>query len=374
MLDAHGNLKGLSHDMGVLYKHIEAHSKGGSDQNGFFKSIFGTTGMNGAMILAKSSKEVEDLTKRTEKAGKTGSYVAKLAAQNMGTAQGSAASAKQAMNAFKMTLGNAVLPAINQASNALAKFLLSKDGKKFQKNVGDVVGKFANGLVSLIRFATQHETMMKFVGGGFLVGYGAIKLAKITSFVGGLYKQYKDLAGINPKIENLGKTTSQLFTPTKFKDMTRGAKFTVGVSALFSAAQIGNDFYQAATAKTATQRIRSAGAGIGGIVGAGIGGILGGTVGATIGSQLGQAMGPEAAKSFGKAFSGHAAKYFVYGEKGSSSNGKYSKNAEQYVHDDYYKLSNHKLKGKKPLYAFDEIGYYDLKTHKYHDQRSLAER
>ena len=374
MLDAHGNLKGLSHDMGVLYQHIESHSKGGSDKNGFFKSIFGTTGMNGAMILAKSSKEVEDLTKRTEKAGKTGSYVAKLAAQNMGTAQGSAASAKQAMNAFKMTLGNAVLPAINQASNALAKFLLSKDGKKFQKNVGDVVGKFANGLVSLIRFATQHETMMKFVGGGFLVGYGAIKLAKITSFVGGLYKQYKDLAGINPKIENLGKTTSQLFTPTKFKDMTKGAKFTVGVSALFSAAQIGNDFYQAATAKTATQRIRSTGAGIGGIVGAGIGGILGGTVGATIGSQLGQAMGPEAAKSFGKAFSGHAAKYFVYGEKGSSSNGKYSKNAEQYVHDDYYKLSNHKLKGKKPLYAFDENGYYDLKTHKYHDQRSLAER
>ena len=331
MLDAHGNLKGLSHDMGVLYQHIESHSKGGSDKNGFFKSIFGTSGMNGAMILAKSSKEVEDLTKRTEKAGKTGSYVAKLAAQNMGTAQGSAASAKQAMNAFKMTLGNAVLPALNQASNALAKFLLSKDGEKFQKNVGDVVGKFANGLVSLIRFATQHETMMKFVGGGFLVGYGAIKLAKITSFVGGLYKQYNDLAEINPKIENLGKTTSQLFTPTKFKDMTRGAKFTVGVSALFSAAQIGNDFYQAATAKTVTQRIRSAGAGIGGIVGAGIGGILGGTVGATIGSQLGQAMGPEAAKSFGKAFSGHAAKYFVYGEKGSSSNGKYSKNAEQYV-------------------------------------------
>ena len=374
MLDAHGNLKGLSHDMGVLYQHIESHSKGGSDKNGFFKSIFGTSGMNGAMILAKSSKEVEDLTKRTEKAGKTGSYVAKLAAQNMGTAQGSAASAKQAMNAFKMTLGNAVLPALNQASNALAKFLLSKDGEKFQKNVGDVVGKFANGLVSLIRFATQHETMMKFVGGGFLVGYGAIKLAKITSFVGGLYKQYNDLAEINPKIENLGKTTSQLFTPTKFKDMTRGAKFTVGVSALFSAAQIGNDFYQAATAKTVTQRIRSAGAGIGGIVGAGIGGILGGTVGATIGSQLGQAMGPEAAKSFGKAFSGHAAKYFVYGEKGSSANGKYSKNAEQYVHDDYYKLSNHKLKGKKPLYAFDENGYYDLKTHKYHDQRSLAER
>lgn len=375
MLDAHGNLKSLSTDMGVLYKHIEEHSKGGSDQNGFFRSIFGTTGMNGAMILAKSSKEVEDLTKRTEKAGKTGKYVSELAAKNMGTAQGSANSARQAMNAFKMTLGNAVLPAINEASNSLAKFLLSKDGEKFQKNVGKVVGDFANGLVSLIRFATQHETMMKFVGGGFLAGYATVKAAKAVSFVGGLYEQYKKLADISPKVAYIGKTTGQLTgTNTSFKNMTKGAKLAVGVSAVFNAAQIGNDFYQAATAKTATQRIQSAGAGIGGLVGAGIGGVLGGTVGATIGAQLGQAMGPDAAKSFVKAFNGHAAKYLVYGKKGSKSNGKYDSQAEKYNESGYYTLSDHKLKGKKPLYAYDDNGYYDLKTNKYHDQRSLAER
>lgn len=303
MLDAHGNLKGLSQDMAVLYKHIEEHSKGGSDQNGFFKSIFGTTGMNGAMILAKSSKEVEDLTRRTEKAGKTGKYVSELAAKNMGTAQGSANSARQAMNAFKMTLGNAVLPAINEASNSLAKFLLSKDGEKFQKNVGKVVGDFANGLVSLIRFATQHETMMKFVGGGFLAGYATVKAAKAVSFVGGLYEQYKKLADISPRVASIGKTAGELTsTKTSFKNMTKGAKFAVGVSAVFNAAQIGNDFYQAATAKTAKQRIQSAGAGIGGLVGAGIGGMLGGAAGATIGAQLGQAMGPKAATEFVKYF------------------------------------------------------------------------
>ena len=303
MVDAHGNLKGLSQDMAVLYKHIEEHSKGGSDQNGFFKSIFGTTGMNGAMILAKSSKEVEDLTRRTEKAGKTGKYVSELAAKNMGTAQGSANSARQAMNAFKMTLGNAVLPAINEASNSLAKFLLSKDGEKFQKNVGKVVGDFANGLVSLIRFATQHETMMKFVGGGFLAGYATVKAAKAVSFVGGLYEQYKKLADISPRVASIGKTAGELTsTKTSFKNMTKGAKLAVGVSAVFSAAQIGNDFYQAATAKTAKQKIQSAGAGIGSIVGGAIGGALGGPAGAAIGAQLGQAMGPAAAKSFMQGF------------------------------------------------------------------------
>lgn len=313
MLDAHGNLKGLSQDMSVLYKHIEEHSKGGSDKNGFFKSIFGTSGMNGAMILAKSSKEVEDLTKRTEEAGKTGSYVAKLAARNMGTAQGSAASARQAMNAFKMTLGNAVLPAINQASNSLAKFLLSKDGKKFQKNVGKVVGDFANGLVSLIRFATQHETMMKFVGGGFLAGYATVKVAKAVSFVGGLYEQYKKLAEISPKVASLGKTAGQLTNfKTSFRNVAKGAKLAVGVSAVFSAAQIGNDFYQAATAKSTKQRIQGVGAGVGSLVGAGIGGALGGPAGATIGAQLGQAMGPKAAQEFVKYFNPDTKYLFPY--------------------------------------------------------------
>lgn len=188
MLDAHGNLKSLSHDMGVLYQHIEAHSKGGSDRNGFFKSIFGTTGMNGAMILAKSSKEVEGLTKRTEKAGKTGTYVAKLAAQNMGTAQGSANSAKQAMNAFKMTLGNAVLPAINKASNELAKFLLSKDGKKFQKDVGGAVGAVANTLVKFVEWGSTHKGELKAIGGAVLAGYSISKGLKFIAFLGDVQK------------------------------------------------------------------------------------------------------------------------------------------------------------------------------------------
>lgn len=196
MLDAHGNLKSLSHDMGVLYQHIEAHSKGGSDRNGFFKSIFGTTGMNGAMILAKSSKEVEGLTKRTEKAGKTGTYVAKLAAQNMGTAQGSANSAKQAMNAFKMTLGNAVLPAINKASNELAKFLLSKDGKKFQKDVGGAVGAVANTLVKFVEWGSTHKGELKAIGGAVLAGYSISKGLKFIAFLGDVKKGLQAIKAI----------------------------------------------------------------------------------------------------------------------------------------------------------------------------------
>lgn len=374
MLDAHGNLKSLSTDMGVLYKHIEEHSKGGSDKNGFFKSIFGTSGMNGAMILAKNSKEVQNLTKRTEEAGKSGTYVAKMAERNSATAQMQMARAKQATEAFKMELGAKLLPAINQAGDAMAKFLTTKDGKTFEKEVGNVVSAFANTLVSLIKFVATHKTTVKLISGGLLAGYGAVKTARALSFVGGLYEQYKKLAGLNPKIKELGDTTSQLTGHTSFKNMTKGARATVAVSAVFDAAQIGTDFYKAATAKTATERMKSAGAGIGAILGGAIGGVVGGPLGAQIGVELGQAMGPSAAKSFGKAFSGHAGKYFVYGKSGSKSNGKYNRQAEKYTHDGYYNVSNHRIKGKAPLYEYDDNGYYNTKTHKYTDQRSLAER
>ena len=322
MLDAHGNLKGLSHDMGVLYQHIESHSKGGSDKNGFFKSIFGTSGMNGAMILAKSSKEVEDLTKRTEKAGKTGSYVAKLAAQNMGTAQGSAASAKQAMNAFKMTLGNALLPAINQASNALAKFLLSKDGKKFQKDVGGAVAKVANGLVKLIKWTATHKREVKWIGYGILAGYSISKGLKFISFLGQVKKGLEAIKAIKFVGGLFGKVTGgekAAGTITKlggalpkgrggagiltgalqsaksagsFKKLSTAGKLANGAVGVGVALDAGSQFVNAYKDRhNADKRSRDIGQGIGSAIGGGIGMYFGGPLGAMIGSQLGKVAG-----------------------------------------------------------------------------------
>lgn len=322
MVDAHGNLKGLSQDMAVLYKHIEEHSKGGSDQNGFFKSIFGTTGMNGAMILAKSSKEVEDLTKRTEKAGKTGSYVAKLAAQNMGTAQGSAASAKQAMNAFKMTLGNALLPAINQASNALAKFLLSKDGKKFQKDVGGAVAKVANGLVKLIKWTATHKREVKWIGYGILAGYSISKGLKFISFLGQVKKGLEAIKAIKFVGGLFGKVTGgekAAGTITKlsgalpkgrggagiltgalqsaksaggFKKLSTAGKLANGAAGVGVALDAGSQFVNAYKDRhNADKRSQDIGQGIGSAIGGGIGMYFGGPLGAMVGSQLGKVAG-----------------------------------------------------------------------------------
>ena len=322
MVDAHGNLKGLSQDMSVLYKHIEEHSKGGSDQNGFFKSIFGTTGMNGAMILAKSSKEVEGLTRRTEKAGKTGTYVSKLAAKNMGTAQGSANSARQAMNAFKMTLGNAVLPAINEASNSLAKFLLSKDGKKFQKDVGGAVAKVANGLVKLIKWTATHKREVKWIGYGILAGYSISKGLKFISFLGQVKKGLEAIKAIKFVGGLFGKVTGgekAAGTITKlggalpkgrggagiltgalqsaksaggFKKLSTAGKLANGAAGVGVALDAGSQFVNAYKDRhNADKRSKDIGQGIGSAIGGGIGMYFGGPLGAAVGSQLGKVAG-----------------------------------------------------------------------------------
>lgn len=322
MVDAHGNLKGLSQDMAVLYKHIEEHSKGGSDQNGFFRSIFGTTGTNGAMILAKSSKEVEDLTRRTEKAGKTGKYVSELAAKNMGTAQGSANSARQAMNAFKMTLGNAVLPAINEASNSLAKFLLSKDGKKFQKDVGGAVAKVANGLVKLIKWTATHKREVKWIGYGILAGYSISKGLKFISFlgqvkkgleaikaikfVGGLFSKVTGgekaagtitkLGGALPKERGgAGILTGALQSAKSaggFKKLSTAGKLANGAAGVGVALDAGSQFVNAYKDRhNADKRSQDIGQGIGSAIGGGIGMYFGGPLGAMVGSQLGKVAG-----------------------------------------------------------------------------------
>lgn len=227
MVDAHGNLKSLSHDMAVLYQHIDEHSSGGSEQNGFFRSIFGTTAMNGAMILAKDSKEVKDLTDRTEKAGKTGNYVAQLAAKNMGTAQGATASARQAMNAFKITIGKAVLPALNEASNALAKFLLSKDGKQFQKDVGGAIGHVANQLVAFIKWGSTHKNEMKAIGGAILAGYSVTKGLEFVAFLGKVRGAIDELKGSATVLNGISTATENLNnseTPTASGGLIRSLK------------------------------------------------------------------------------------------------------------------------------------------------------
>lgn len=209
LVDANGNMKDLATCFSVINKHTKNMST--VEKGVFFKSLFGTTGSQAGQILANNLKDLRKTTGEVEKAGKKGTYVSQLATKNMGTAKQAQASFKQSAEAFKMTLGTAMLPAIRTASKELSKFLLSKDGQKFQKNMSKWISKVANSLVKFIEWATTHTGTIKKIAqvlAGIFVAQKAFKFASALNDV------RKALSGLKmPKW--LGKMTKPLSTTLK---------------------------------------------------------------------------------------------------------------------------------------------------------------
>lgn len=345
-----GHIKSLADAMDVIWKHVQQHSKNSVQEQGFMKSIFGTTAQNAATILAQNTKDLRELTDQTQKMGDKGNYVAQLAAKNSATAKMQVARARQDLNAFEMTLGAKLLPSINDAGEMLTKFLNSQDGKNFEKNVSDVVANFAKTLIGLAKFATQHPTAMKVIGGGFLAGYATMKVGNTIQFLGQLKSNYEDLAKMSPKLRSLGDATKQLTSRRiGWKGMSKTAKLTVTAAVAFDSFQIGKDFYQAVTSKNVNTKYAKYGAGVGGLVGGAIGASLGGVAGAQIGLQLGQAMGPNVAKKVQDALT-----------------------------KTKYKPKHPQKRGKRKIVTYDANGYYyrtgNSKKLHYQDQRNSKEK
>lgn len=182
IMNSKGQLKSLSTVFGVLNKHMQGMSK--VQKINIMKSLFGTTGEQAGLILAKYNGELGDLSKKTLKAGKDGDYVAKLAKKNSETAKMQMARLKMTGEAFTMTLGAKMLPAINKAGDSLVVFLTkTKDGKKLTQDFANGVGTVANGLVNLIKWATTHKTEVKWIFGGLLTGYSVVKGAQFLQFL-----------------------------------------------------------------------------------------------------------------------------------------------------------------------------------------------
>ena len=255
----------------------------------------------------------------------------------MATAQGNMASAKRSLDVFKMTLGNALLPALNQASNALAKFLLSKDGKKFQKDVGGAVRTVANGIVNLIKWTATHKKEVEWIGKGILAGYSVVKAAQFISFLGkvktGLeaIKSIKFVGGLLGKgLEDKAATaTVQRLGGAVTKGATRGnagiltgalqsARSAGGFKNLTTVGKIANVGAGVGVGIDAGTQVFSAiknrhnaekrSQDIGGAVGTGAGGLIGLAVGGPMGAAVGAQIGKVAGR-----WGGHAVNQFTKG-------------------------------------------------------------
>lgn len=323
VMKSDGSLRSLSTVMGTLQAAVEkTYPKNKTMQANVFKTLFGTEGVNAAEILAQNAKEVDELAKKVKRAGDQGNYVQELAAKNSETAKVQAQSAKQALEAFEMTLGTAVLPSLNKASQELAKFLTSKDGKKFQKDVADVVAKFANGLVGFIEWLPNHTGEVK----GFAITlaglWGTTKIVSWIKWVGAAKSAFLDLKNVVVGLNNgslltgiagVSKTppvTSMAAgaTQTATAGQAGAAGATSGASLLgkatgivgkaapwigvgISAIDVGTSIASAVKSGSKSQKVaaasKAAGTTIGGLIGFAIGGPLGASVGAGIGDTVG---------------------------------------------------------------------------------------
>lgn len=219
-----GKLKDLSTVFGVLNKHMQGMSK--VQKINIMKSLFGMTGEQAGLILTKYNKQLGTLSKQTLKAGKDGDYVAKLAKKNSETAKMQMARLKMTGEAFSMTLGAKMLPAINKAGDSLVIFLTkTKDGKKLTQDFANGVGAVANGLVNLIKWATTHKTEVKWIFGGLLTGYSVVKGAQFLQFLNktrlamselGVLGKLKSIpTGFSTKFAHMAQHISSAFSTTK---------------------------------------------------------------------------------------------------------------------------------------------------------------
>lgn len=174
--DKSGNLKQID----KVFSMINEHTKGwGKDRQGaFFKDLFGTTGVAAGEALAQSADKSEkldqnltNLINHIRKDEKT-DYIGRLAEKNMKSAQMQMKRLKRTAEAFELSVGAALLPAVNKAGKALAQWAVSKEGersiKEFSKAAGNVANTIARHTKDIIAFGRG-------LGQGLKDGYHFVK-------------------------------------------------------------------------------------------------------------------------------------------------------------------------------------------------------
>lgn len=174
--DKSGNLKRID----TIFSMINEHTKGwGKDRQGaFFKDLFGTTGVAAGEALAQSADKSEkldqnltNLINHIRKDEKT-DYIGRLAEKNMKSAQMQMQKLKRTAEAFELSVGAALLPAVNKVGKALAQWAVSTEGERSIKNFSKWTGQIADTVA-------KHIPDVEAFGKGFADGFnGAAKVIK----------------------------------------------------------------------------------------------------------------------------------------------------------------------------------------------------
>lgn len=167
--DKKGNLLPLSDIMQKIGEHVKGLNK--TEQGAFFKTVFGTTGMQAAQILMQNADAMGELAKK-EKDAEKNNYVESLAKKNMQSVKMQAQVLKRNVEAIGINIGQSLLPAMNKVMDAFSKWAESKSGKNTLKEFSDGVKAAGNTI------ANHAGGIITFLG-GFADGLmGVVDVAK----------------------------------------------------------------------------------------------------------------------------------------------------------------------------------------------------
>lgn len=163
-----GALKQLPEIMKIINDHTKELGK--ADKGAFFKAVFGTTGQQAAMVLAQSTRATkdsknafEDLVKAEQRAEKH-NYVHDLAQRNMQSTQMQLKLLQTNIQDLAITLGNKLLPAVNNVASAFGKWVASKQGQEALKEFSDSISGLAKGI-------SKHSSVIFNFTGGLVTGF-----------------------------------------------------------------------------------------------------------------------------------------------------------------------------------------------------------
>ena len=172
--DKSGKLKPIA----TIFKQI-ADAVPKADRSNFFHNVFGTTGQNAAAILATNTKELREVNKQVAGAYKN-DYVGKLAQKNMKATKNQEKQFHEAVDAIRIDIGSAMMPALSKASTALVKAFNKPETVKGLKEISAGIGKVANKVADFITWLGQGNNVSKVtnLGKHLLEAFAGWKLLK----------------------------------------------------------------------------------------------------------------------------------------------------------------------------------------------------
>lgn len=322
-----GKLKPIANIFQEIADHVPK-----ADRSNFFHNVFGTTGQNAAAILATNTKELRAVNKQVANAYKN-NYVGKLAQKNMKATKNQEKQFHEAVDAIRIDIGSAMMPALSKASTALVKAFNKPETVRGLKEIAGGIGKVANKVADFIAWIGKGDNLNKItkIGKVLLGTFASYKLLKGivsikrtisdllvgpwinksidsatktyglagtklgSAFSKGMEKAVNFKNGLFNSGNSAGKLTGLLqsaHSAKGFSNLTTGGKIGTGLAGAGIVADVGANLFNAVKDRhSADKRSQDIGKSIGAGIGGGIGLWFGGPAGAAVGSQIGKVVG-----------------------------------------------------------------------------------